>query len=39
VRLALGRSLAELGAAGVDAGSLYLDTEAGVSRSFAGGSW
>ncbi|HYN67242.1 MAG TPA: hypothetical protein VES93_10165 [Ornithinibacter sp.] len=39
VRLALGRSLAELGEAAVDAGSLYLDTEAGVSRSLVGGSW
>jgi len=39
VRLALGGSLAELGDAAVDAGSLYLDTEAGVSRSLFGGSW
>lgn len=39
VRLALGGSLSELGGAAVDAGSLYLDTEAGVSRSLFGGSW
>jgi len=39
VRLALGQSLTELGDAAVDAGSLYLDTEAGVSRSMLGGSW
>lgn len=39
VRLELGRSLSELGEAAVDAGSLYLDTEAGVSRSLVGGSW
>ena len=39
VRLALGRSLSELGEAGVEAGSLYLDTEAGVTRSLVGGSW
>jgi hypothetical protein len=39
VRLVLGGSLAELGDAAVDAGSLYVDTEAGVSRSLFGGSW
>ena len=39
VRLALGESLTGLGDAAVDAGSLYLDTEAGVSRSLFGGSW
>jgi hypothetical protein len=39
VRLALGRSLSELGEGAGDAGSLYLDTEAGVSRSLVGGSW
>ena len=39
VRLALGGSLSELGEAAVGAGALYLDTEAGVSRSLFGGSW
>ena len=39
VRLALGDSLTGLGDAAVEAGSLYLDTEAGVSRSLFGGSW
>ncbi len=39
VRLALGESLVGLGGAAVDAGSLYLDTEVGVSRSLFGGSW
>ena len=39
VRLALGESLSELGDAAVCAGSLYVDTEAGVSRSLFGGSW
>ena len=39
VRLALGESLVGLGGAAVDAGSLYLDTETGVSRSLFGGSW
>jgi hypothetical protein len=39
VRLALGGSLTELGQCAVEAGSLYLDTEAGVSRSLIGGSW
>jgi hypothetical protein len=39
VRLALAASLTGLGDAAVDAGSLYLDTEAGVSRSLFGGSW
>ena len=39
VRLALGESLSELGDAAVGAGSLYVDTEAGVSRSLFGGSW
>ena len=38
-RLALGQSLGELGEAAVGAGSLYVDTEAGVSRSLFGGSW
>lgn len=38
-RLALGECLSGLGDAAVDAGSLYLDTEAGVSRSLFGGSW
>ena len=38
-RLALGQSLGELGEAAVGAGALYLDTEAGVSRSLFGGSW
>ena len=39
VRLALGESLTGLGATAVEAGALYLDTEAGVSRSLSGGSW
>jgi hypothetical protein len=39
VRLALGGSLADLGEAAVGAGSLYLDTEAGVSRRLVGGAW
>ncbi|HET9021625.1 MAG TPA: hypothetical protein VFN34_07045 [Ornithinibacter sp.] len=39
VRLALGGSLTELGEAAVGAGSLYLDTETGVSRSLVGGPW
>ena len=39
VRFALGESLSELGEAAVGAGSLYVDTEAGVSRSLFGGSW
>lgn len=39
VRLALGGSLSDLGDAAADAGALYLDTEAGVSRSLFGGSW
>jgi len=39
VRLALGGSLTELGGAAVHAGALYVDTEAGVSRSLFGGSW
>jgi hypothetical protein len=39
VRLALGGSLLDLGEAAVGAGSLYLDTEAGVSRGLAGGPW
>jgi len=38
-RLALGECLTGLGDAAVGAGSLYLDTEAGVSRSLFGGSW
>ncbi len=36
-RLALGDALVDLGAAAVTAGGLYIDTEAGVSRSLAGG--
>ena len=39
VRLALAESLTGLGEAAVEAGSLYLDTEAGVSRSLFGVSW
>jgi hypothetical protein len=39
VRLALGEMLTGLGDAAVDAGALYVDTEAGVSRSLFGGSW
>jgi len=39
VRLALGESLTSLGDAAVDAGALYVDTEAGVCRSLFGGSW
>jgi len=39
VRLAVGESLTALGDAAVDAGALYVDTEAGVSRSLFGGSW
>jgi hypothetical protein len=39
VRLALGECLVGLGGAVVDAGSVYLDTESGVSRSLFGGSW
>jgi len=38
-RLTLGESLTALGDAAVDAGALYVDTEAGVSRSLFGGSW
>lgn len=38
-RLALGGSLTELGEAAASAGSLYLDTETGVSRSLVGGPW
>ena len=38
-RLALGESLTGLGDAAVEAGSLYLETEAGVSSSLFGGSW
>lgn len=38
-RLALGQSLGGLGEAAVGAGALYVDTEAGVSRSLFGGSW
>jgi hypothetical protein len=38
-RLALGQCLGELGEAAAGAGSLYVDTEAGVSRSLFGGSW
>jgi hypothetical protein len=38
VRLALGESLTGLGDAAVGAGALYVDTEAGVSRSLFGGS-
>lgn len=36
-RLDLAASLAELGEAAVDAGGLYLDCEAGASRSMGGG--
>jgi len=39
VRLAVGESLTALGDAAVDAEALYVDTEAGVSRSLFGGSW
>jgi hypothetical protein len=39
VRLALGECLVGLGGAAVDAGSLYLETESGVSHSLFGGSW
>lgn len=38
-RLAVGESLTQLGEAGVEAGALYVDTEAAVSRSLFGGSW
>ena len=37
-RLALAGALTELGGAAVEAGGLYLDTEAGVRRSVTGGS-
>ncbi|GAA4406595.1 hypothetical protein GCM10023168_21750 [Fodinibacter luteus] len=39
VRLALGSALCDLGEAAVGAGALYVDTDAGVSRSLGGGSW
>ena len=39
VRLALGEALTGLGDTAVEAGALYLDTEAGVSHSLFGGSW
>ena len=39
VRLALGGSLVDLGEAAVGAGSLYLDTESGVTRGLVGGQW
>lgn len=38
-RMALGSALSELGEAAVDAGSVYVDTEGAVERSWAGGSW
>ena len=38
-RLALGAALSALGEAAVTAGSVYVDTEAGVQRSWVGGSW
>ena len=38
-RMALGRALSELGGAAVTAGSVYVDTEGGVQRSWVGGSW
>jgi hypothetical protein len=38
-RTSLGRSLSELGEAAVTAGSVYVDTEGGVQRSWVGGSW
>jgi hypothetical protein len=38
-RLALGTVLSELGDAAVTAGSVYVDTEGGVERSWVGGSW
>jgi hypothetical protein len=38
-RTVLGRALSELGEAAVTAGSVYVDTEAGVQRSWVGGSW
>ncbi len=36
-RLSLGGALVDLGDAAVEAGGLYLDTEAGVTRSLVGG--
>ncbi len=36
-RLALGDALVDLGASAVTAGGLYVDTEAGISRSLVGG--
>jgi hypothetical protein len=38
-RLALSAVLVDLGDAVVDAGSVYVETEAGVSRSLRGGAW
>ena len=36
-RLALGEALVDLGESAVEAGGLYVDTEAGVARSLVGG--
>ena len=36
-RLVLGGALVDLGEAAVDAGAVYVETEAGVSRSLLGG--
>jgi hypothetical protein len=38
-RLALSRVLVDVGDAAADAGSVYVDTETGVSRSLLGGAW
>ena len=38
-RLALAGALVELGDGALEAGSVYVDTEAGVSRWFHGGAW
>ncbi|HSO65637.1 MAG TPA: hypothetical protein VLQ78_11100 [Ornithinibacter sp.] len=38
-RLALAGALVELGDGAVEAGSAYVDTETGVSRSLLGGGW
>ena len=38
-RMVIGKALSELGDAAVTAGSVYIDTEAGVQRSWVGGSW
>jgi hypothetical protein len=37
VRLVLGGALVDLGGTAVDAGAVYVETEAGVSRSLLGG--